>query len=110
VSAEPLVQWNGLIKAEFYDSAVGTGPGQALLEVELDRFYSASDPIDQWVEIGGSAIAPAGADVGRVVLMIVDWQPDPGGALNIDNVVVTPEPGALALLGLGAAVLLRRRR
>ncbi len=109
-STDPLVGWNGLIKAEFYNSSIGTDPSDALANVELQRYFSASDPIDQWVEIGGSLQAPAGADIGRIVMLIVDWQSTGvSGALNFDNAVVTPEPGALALLMIGGLVALRRR-
>jgi hypothetical protein len=107
-SGNPLTLWNGLIKAEFYDSSIGTGPGQALLEVELDRFYTASDPMDQWVTIGGSLAAPPGADVGRIVLKIHDWQDGVSGVLNFDNAVVTPEPATALLMALGVALLRRR--
>lgn len=109
VSGDPLTLWNFLIKAEFYDSNIGTSPGDELLAVELDKFYGASDPVDTWVEIGGSVTAPAGADTGRVVLLMVDWQDGVGGAINFDNVSVTPEPATLALLALGGVVMLRRR-
>ncbi len=108
-SLEPLVGWNGLIKAEFYDSSSGTGT--ALVDVELEKYYSATDPMDAWVEIGGTVTAPANADVGRIVLLIVDWQETGvSGALNFDNAVVTPEPASLLLLAGGGLALLRRRR
>jgi hypothetical protein len=107
-SGNPLVLWNGLIKAEFYNSAIGTGPGQALAEAELGRFYGATDPQDTWVTIGGSLMAPAGTDVGRIVIKINDWQAGVGGVLNFDNAAVTPEPATLALLALGGLALRRR--
>ena len=110
-TVETLVGWNGLIKAEFYDSAIGTNPADALLNLDLDRYLSASDPVDEWVEIGGSVIAPAGADVGRIVLLIVDWQPTGvSGALNFDNAVVTPEPASLGMLLIGGLIASGRRR
>lgn len=110
-SGNTLHGWNGLIKAEFYDSSIGTGPGQALSEFELDRYYSASDPLDTWVTIGGNVVAPAGADVGRLVIKINDWQDGVSGVLNFDNASVTavPEPATAGLLVLGVLGLLRRR-
>ena len=85
---ETLTEWNGLIKAEFYDSSIGTEVGDAILELELDRYYSASDPVDEWFTIGGLVTAPANADIGRIVMLIVDWAPNPSGALNFDNASV----------------------
>ncbi len=109
-SDDQLNQWNGLIKAEFYDSSIGTDPGDALANVELERYYSATDPVDTWVEIGNTITAPAGADIGRIVLLIVDWQPDPSGVLNFDEASITlvPEPAAFALLAIATLVLRRR--
>lgn len=109
---DPLHLWNGLLKAEFYNSAIGTGPGQAISEFELDRFYSASDPTNTWVSLGGLAVAPAGADVGRIVLKINDWQSGVSGVLNFDNATVTPEPAMLTLLACAGVALCggKRRR
>ena len=109
-SDDLLIGWNGLLKAEFYNSAVGTGSGDVLAAVDVDRFYSASDPQGQWVQLSGTVTAPANADLGRIILMIGDWQPDPGGSLNFDNAAINPvpEPAALVLLVL-AGVVVRRR-
>ena len=104
-SDDQLVGWNGLIKAEFYD-----GTGGQLLNDELERYYSATGAVDEWVTIGGSRVAPAGAVTGRIVLLIVDWQETGvSGALNFDNASIVPEPATMALLGLGG-LLIRRRK
>ena len=111
-SQDQLFGWNGLIKAEFYNSALGTDAANRLLEVDVDKYYSDGGLVDQWVEIGGTVTAPATADIARVVLVIADWQETGvGGALNFDNATITPvpEPSALLVLGLGALVLIRRR-
>ncbi|MCP4594324.1 MAG: PEP-CTERM sorting domain-containing protein [bacterium] len=112
VSGDPLIGWNGLLKAEFYNSAVGTEPGDVLASVEVDRYYSASDPLDEWVDVGGVVEAPAGADIGRIILKLADWQSTVGGSLNLDEagVVLVPEPGTVCLLAFGLVVGLRRRR
>jgi hypothetical protein len=104
-SSDLLHVWNGLLKAEFYDAG-----GGKLADAVVDRYYSATDPADQWVEVAGTVTAPAGAVTGRIVLLIAEWAPNPGGSLNYDNASVTlvPEPAALALVALG--ILAARRR
>ena len=98
------INWNGLIKAEFYDPC-----DVQLANVELERFDSDIEPDDVWTQIGGSYEAPAGTAYGRIVLMVVDWHDGIAGAIQFDNASVTPEPTTIALLGLGG-LLLRRRR
>ena len=100
------VNWNGLIKAEFYD-----GVGGQLLAQDLERFDSDNtvNPDDTWVQIGDSIVAPVGTVTGRIVLMAVDWHDGIGGSIQFDNASVVPEPATFALLGLGG-LLLRRRR
>ena len=107
-TGDPLNLWNGLLKAEFYDNL--SGSGTPLLEMDIDRYYSASDPVDTWVELSGSVTAPAGAVLGRIILKIADWQESPGGSLNFDNASVVPEPATISLLAVGLACMLRRRR
>jgi hypothetical protein len=107
-----LVGWNGLLKAEFYNSALGTDPAHLLAQYDVDRFYSVSDPTDQWVLLTGVVTAPANADVGRIQLKIADWQSTGvGGSLNFDeaSIMLVPEPASLMLLALGAVALVRRR-
>lgn len=107
---DPLNLWKGQLKAEFYNSAIGTDPANALSATVIDRFYSATDPTEQWVTVGGSIVAPATADIGRIVLLIAEWQSGVSGALNFDEAAVTvvPEPAALGLLVLGLAATRRR--
>ena len=111
VSSNPLVGWNGLIKAEFYNSALGTDAANRISQIDVDRFYSATDPRDQWVPIGGTVTVPAGADLARVVLLIVDWQSGVSGELNFDAASITPvpEPTTAVLLAGLLVVGLRRR-
>lgn len=105
--SEPLVDWQGYLKAEFYDS----GDGQ-LLAQELDYFYP-SDPTNQWVLLHGRVTAPSNTDYGRIVLGIKNWTENVSGAAYFDNASVdaVPEPAAVSLfaLGLMAARSLRKR-
>jgi len=97
--SEPLVDWQGYLKAEFYDSG-----GNQLLAQELDYLYP-SDPTNQWVLLHGRVTAPSNTDYGRIVLGIKNWTPNVSGAAYFDDASVeaVPEPGVLMLL-LGVAV------
>lgn len=83
-SFDPLVGWRGQLQAEFYDSTLGTDPSHALANVSVDTYDPASDPLDAWVALSGTVTAPAGADIGRMVLRLSDWQAGVQGALNYD--------------------------
>ncbi len=111
-SDDLLIGWNGLIKAEFYNSAIGTAAVDRLLEVDIAKYYSDTDPVDQWVELSGDVVAPATADIARIVLVVADWESVNGGAMNFDNASVTPvpEPGTLAIVALGLVTVARRRK
>jgi len=102
---DTLVGWNGILIAEFYDS----GDAQ-LTALTVDKYLSASDPVDQWVNVSGVVTAPAGTDYGRMILKIGDWTPDGvGGSLNLDNASVVPEPATLAVLLVLGTLAARRR-
>ena len=103
---DTLVGWNGQLIAEFYNSV----SGDKLSEVVVDKYYSASDPVNEWVNVSGTVVAPDGADIGRMILKIGDWVDGVGGSLNLDNASVTlvPEPAAFALLAVGLLALRRR--
>jgi hypothetical protein len=107
-SAERLTGWNGWMRAEFYGSS-----GENLLTAPNIKYYSATDPVDQWVSLSGVVTAPAGAVTGRMVFGIADWQPTGvSGALNFDeaSIALVPEPATLGLLGLAMFILRRRGR
>ena len=110
---DTLFGWNGLLIAEFYDSNIGFDPGDKLLEVTVDKYLSASDPVNAWVPVGGTVTAPATADTARFILKIGDWTAEGvGGSLNLDNASLTlvPEPSTIAgLLAFGLLAVCRRR-
>jgi hypothetical protein len=96
--------WNGLLRAEFYDAS-----NAKISDAQLDRFYSATDSKNQWVEIGGTLTAPVGTAYGRIVFQVADWSEGVGGDLYFDNASVEiPEPATLVILGLGG-LLFRRK-
>ena len=103
---DTLTGWNGLLIAEFYDS----GSGDKLLDVVVDKYFSASDPVNEWVNVSGTVQAPVGADLGRMILKIGDWTEGVGGSLNLDNASVTLVPEPAALVGMLAVALLALRR
>lgn len=111
-SSDPLVGWNGLLKAEFYNSALGTDSAHRLGQIDVARYYSASAPRDQWVTISGTVTPPPTADLARIILMIVDWQSTGvSGSLNFDesSITLVPEPATAGLLALALLLGLRRR-
>jgi hypothetical protein len=74
-------------------------------------FTAAAAPVDQWTLQPISGIAPADAAFVRLVVITGDFLPGgPGGAVFFDDAFLVPTPGALACLGMGGLVAVRRRR
>ncbi|XAL98352.1 PEP-CTERM sorting domain-containing protein [Phycisphaeraceae bacterium D3-23] len=96
----------GAINIEFYDAA------GAQLEVAFGDQIVAGSTQDVWMQLDASGVAPAGTTTARLVLLHVqNSDPVAGGSVFYDAASITvPEPGSLALLGLGGLALLRRRR
>jgi autotransporter-associated beta strand protein len=81
-TAEPLVDWQGYMKVEFYDS----GDGQ-LLAQELDYFLPEY-PTNQWILLTGVATAPANTAYGRIILGIKNWSASAGGSCFFDDAAI----------------------
>ena len=85
---------------------------------EISRTPNSTTPIptDVYAPFSLTATVPAGADTARVVYAIQTFGGEPNptntGTVFVDDVsfTVIPEPSALALAGLGAMGLIRRRR
>jgi hypothetical protein len=97
--------WNAVVKAQFVDASWAS-----LEEVVVGKFVTSAQPMDTWVQIGGSREAPANAVRGRIMLQLADWFPGVGGQIQFDEAFVTPEPATISMLGLGVLALLRRRK
>ncbi|MFZ4574241.1 MAG: hypothetical protein ACOYN0_07570 [Phycisphaerales bacterium] len=104
-STDPMSGGNwAVMKLAFFNasnSEIGAAEGIIL---------NAASPRDAWIdnaEVFG--VAPAGTVSVQTFLLFL--QPEfAGGAAWFDDVVVTPAPGAAALLGLGGLLAGRRRR
>lgn len=61
-----------------------------------------------------NAVAPAGADIARIVYAVQSFStaPNGNGVVHLDDVsfAPVPEPSSLGLLAIGAALVARRRR
>lgn len=104
--------WNkreAILKLEFWDAADTTQ--LAAYEIGILTAQSADD---SWYSYSDSAVAPDGTGLIKVVLLYEDLtigKPgDPAGVAYWDNVVLTPEPATICLLGLGGLFLLRRKK
>jgi len=82
----------------------GSGWQSVVFDLSAMTLISGTDPL-----------ATVLSGVGELRILSAQFGPtwigdDVASTLGVDNLTATPEPGALALLGLGAAVLMRRRR
>ena len=81
-----------------------SGSGQ-LTDFDLDLLASEINPSDLGKQIAVQVIVAIPDDLTQQEIGNI------GGGFNIDNArLVVPEPGSMALLGIGGLVLLRRRR
>ena len=90
----------------------------SVTNTEVSRTPNSTTPVptDVYAPFALNAVVPAGADTARVVYAIQTFGGEPNptntGTVFVDDVsfVAIPEPSTLALAGLGALGLLRRRR
>jgi len=75
--------------------------------------FIATNPQNIWTPEVATGIAPAGTTTAQIVLVNVQLNsPVTAGSVFYDDAsldVVVPEPGSLAVIGIGAALALRRR-
>ena len=119
-----LATWSGFQRTPTSPTALGVAIEyriewrNSVTNTEVGRTPNSSTPIptDVYAPWSLTATIPAGADTARVVFAIQTFGGEPNptntGTVYVDDVsfTVVPEPSALALTGLGALGMLRRRR
>jgi hypothetical protein len=98
-----------VLQLQFYD-ATNTQVGTTIESPHV----TASSPLDQWIPLSATGVAPLTAVTARIVWVHVQLNnPVTGGAVFFDDAdlgVTVPEPASLALAGVAGLALLGRRR
>ena len=102
---DPATPTDTLLRLEFLDAGMGT---LVSLETDVDSDLS---PTSVWGQHFVNGIAPAGTAFVRVSGVMVDGVLSPQNPQSafVDDFVLVPSPGGLALLGLGVLAAVRRR-
>lgn len=92
-----------------YDSAQWSGAGLAIKYFDASWAYLGYEWISLpnttgWVAWSGTFTTPAGSGYSEIRFDQGSW-----GTMYVDNVLVTPEPATLMLLGIGAALLGKKK-
>jgi hypothetical protein len=96
-----------VVQLQFLDST------NTVLSTFESPHFTAADPVNTWEQETANGAAPAGTTSAQIVLVHVQINnPVTGGSVFWDDasLAVAPEPGSLALLGIGGGLLAMRRR
>jgi hypothetical protein len=96
---------NGVNNVVYYELATTATSGNAAIRMESPFLFGAKGPRDR-IDFAGYELTEIGVRVDKLRLN----DPATGQYDFALTIVVIPEPSALALLGLGALALVRRRR
>lgn len=100
-----ITYFNGFGPGATNLGTVETSPGNAMGSAQIN----STSPLNTWIPLSVTATAPTGTQAVQVFAITIDQTPAP---IYFDDMTLTstPEPGSLALVGLGSLAMLSRSR